>query len=112
MFDGRRFIGDGDGEVDATGPEGAGSKKEDGEGGDCIVLTGVLQRGRIGLLTLYEAYKHVEVHMWQKANYLFHRMRQPVTLTSKSKLIMIQPNIGSAKREKGGVSSAGWDFLR
>ncbi len=66
MFDGRRLIGDGDGDgdVDATGATGRGGKEEEGEGGDGIVLTGVLKRGRVGLLTLYEAYKHVEVHLW------------------------------------------------
>lgn len=40
-----------------------GHQKEEGEGGggDRVFLTGVSERGRVGFLTLFEAYKHVEV---------------------------------------------------
>lgn len=58
MFDGRRVIGDEDDDA-KTGE--TGSKESDGEGGDRVILTGVPERGRVGFLTLFEAYKHVEV---------------------------------------------------
>lgn len=58
VFDGHRVMGDGDSNVITRGRESEGK-----EGGDldCVVLTGVPERGRIGFLTLFEAYKHVEV---------------------------------------------------
>lgn len=58
MFDGRRVIGDEDDDA-TTG--GKGNKEDYEEGGDRVVLTGVPERGRVGLLTLFEAYKHVAV---------------------------------------------------
>lgn len=61
VFDGRRVIGDGDGDAMA-GREG--SEENDREGSERVVLTGVPERGRVGFLTLFEAYKHVEVFGW------------------------------------------------
>lgn len=58
VFDGRHVIGD---EEDDAKSGGKGSKEDDEEGGDRVVLTGVPERGRVGFLTLFEAYKHVEV---------------------------------------------------
>lgn len=54
VFDGQRTIDEG-----CLG-EGAGGERE-GRGGDRVVLTGAPARGRVGFLTLFEAYKHVEV---------------------------------------------------
>lgn len=58
VFDGRRVIGDGDGD---TTPGGRKVEGEEGRGSDLVVLTGVPERGRVGFLTLFEAYNHVEV---------------------------------------------------
>lgn len=58
VFDGRRVMGDGDGDVTIGGREVEG---EGGGGSDLVVLTGVPKRGSVGFLTLFEAYKHVEV---------------------------------------------------
>eukprot|EP00903_Cladosiphon_okamuranus_P016847 g15536.t1 len=59
VFDGRRVIGDDDDGDAKIG--GKGSKEDDEKGGDRVVLTGVPERARVGFLTLFEAYKHVEV---------------------------------------------------
>ncbi|CAB1097973.1 unnamed protein product [Ectocarpus sp. CCAP 1310/34] len=74
VFDGCRVMGDegGGSKAGAGGKKGyedrkrgqkQGHQKEEGEGGggDRVVLTGVSERGRVGFLTLFEAYKHVEV---------------------------------------------------
>eukprot|EP00752_Nemacystus_decipiens_P004082 g3736.t2 len=58
VFDGRRVIGD---EEDDANTGENGGKEDDEEGGDRVVLTGIPERGRVGFLTLFEAYKHVEV---------------------------------------------------
>lgn len=58
VFDGRRVMGDGSGDATTGGRRGEG---EEGGDSDRVVLTGVPQRGRVGFLTLFEAYKHVEV---------------------------------------------------
>lgn len=75
VFDGQRVLAEGgsssgddgqggrgtagnDGE--AGGGEGGGGEGEGGDG-DRIVLTGAPARGRVGFLTLFEAYKYVEV---------------------------------------------------
>lgn len=59
VFDGQRVIGD---EVSNASKETGLDEGENMEGkGDRIVLTGVPARGKVGLLTLFEAYKHVEV---------------------------------------------------
>lgn len=58
VFDGQRVMSDGDG--DQT--ERAGVEQNVGEAGcDGVVLRGAPARGRVGFLTLFEAYKHVEV---------------------------------------------------
>lgn len=74
VFDGCRVMGDKGGGAKAGegGKEGCedgkrGQKQghqkdeEEGGGGDRVVLRGVSSRGRVGFLTLFEAYKHVEV---------------------------------------------------
>ncbi|CAN0154358.1 unnamed protein product [Ectocarpus sp. 12 AP-2014] len=74
VFDGCRVMGDegggaktgaGEREGYEDGKRGQrqGHQKEEGEGGggDRVILTGVSERGRVGFLTLFEAYKHVEV---------------------------------------------------
>lgn len=68
VFDGQRVLAEG---VDAcrgnegcrgkTGGDGEDEEGEEEGGGDRVVLTGVPKRGRVGFLTLFEAYKHVEV---------------------------------------------------
>ncbi|CAM9886479.1 unnamed protein product [Ectocarpus sp. 6 AP-2014] len=74
VFDGCRVMGGegGGAKAGAGGKEGCedeergqkqGHQKEEEEGGgdDRVVLRGVSERGRVGFLTLFEAYKHVEV---------------------------------------------------
>eukprot|EP00904_Undaria_pinnatifida_P010389 jgi/Undpi1/6480/HiC_scaffold_20.g08959.m1 len=57
VFDGQRVLSDGDGGAKRGTAEGEGG----GGGGDRVVLQGAPCRGRVGFLTLFEAYKHVEV---------------------------------------------------
>lgn len=54
VFDGQRTIDEG------CPRERAGGEIE-GSGSDRVVLTGAPARGKVGFLTLFEAYKHVEV---------------------------------------------------
>ena len=58
VFDGQRVIGE---EEDNAKTAGKGSKEDDADDGNRVVLTGVWERGRVGFLTLFEAYKHVQV---------------------------------------------------
>lgn len=60
VFDGRRVLGD---DEDDAKTGGKGGKEDDEEGGDRVILTGVPERGMVGFLTLFEAYKHVEVRL-------------------------------------------------
>ncbi|CAM9718851.1 unnamed protein product [Ectocarpus fasciculatus] len=74
VFDGCRVMGDEGGgakagaggkeeyEDEQRGQKQGHQKEEEGGGvGDRVVLRGVSERGRVGFLTLFEAYKHVEV---------------------------------------------------
>ena len=56
VFDGQRVI-DGEGDRAKRPAHDEGLR----ENNECVVLTGVPTRGRVGFLTLFEAYKYVEV---------------------------------------------------